>query len=79
MIRGSDFILQAVEDATGCAEGGLSEDKLFGVDIVQCQGACVNAPLMVVNDDYFVSEQKLLFYISHLFNIHQRMSKFSLG
>ncbi|CAH2050488.1 unnamed protein product, partial [Iphiclides podalirius] len=53
MIRGSDLILQAAEDATGCAEGGLSKDKLFGVDIVQCQGACANAPVMVVNDDYF--------------------------
>ncbi|CAK1602116.1 unnamed protein product [Parnassius mnemosyne] len=53
MIRGSDEILQAVEDATKCVEGGLSADGMFGVDTVQCQGACVHAPLLVVDDDYF--------------------------
>ncbi|XP_068626477.1 NADH dehydrogenase [ubiquinone] flavoprotein 2, mitochondrial-like [Battus philenor] len=53
MIRGSDMILEAVESATGCHTGGLSEDGLFGVDIVQCQGACANAPVVVVDDDYF--------------------------
>ncbi|XP_045537235.1 NADH dehydrogenase [ubiquinone] flavoprotein 2, mitochondrial [Papilio machaon] len=53
MIRGSDIILQAVEVATKCKTGGLSEDGVFGVDIVQCQGACANAPVMVVNDDYY--------------------------
>ncbi|CAG4978530.1 unnamed protein product [Parnassius apollo] len=53
MIRGSDEILQAVEVATKCIEGGLSDDGLFGVDTVQCQGACVHAPLLVIDDDYF--------------------------
>ncbi|XP_075982028.1 NADH dehydrogenase [ubiquinone] flavoprotein 2, mitochondrial-like [Anticarsia gemmatalis] len=53
MLRGSDIILQTVEEATNCTVGGLSEDKMFGLDVVECQGACVNAPVMVVNDDYY--------------------------
>ncbi|KAF9816266.1 hypothetical protein SFRURICE_003817 [Spodoptera frugiperda] len=53
MLRGSDIILQAVEDATCCKVGGLSEDKMFGVDLVECQGACANAPVVVIDDDYY--------------------------
>ncbi|CAH1639766.1 unnamed protein product [Spodoptera littoralis] len=53
MLRGSDFIIRAVEDATGCCAGGLSDDKMFGVDLVECQGACVNAPVIAIDDDYY--------------------------
>ncbi|CAF4793531.1 unnamed protein product [Pieris macdunnoughi] len=53
MLRGSDVILQAVEEATCCCAGSLSADRMFGVDVVQCQGACANAPVLVVDDDYY--------------------------
>ncbi|XP_050362577.1 probable NADH dehydrogenase [ubiquinone] flavoprotein 2, mitochondrial [Nymphalis io] len=53
MLRGADTILQVVEETTLCCAGGVSADGLFGVDIVQCQGACVNAPVIVVDDDYY--------------------------
>ncbi|XP_004930149.1 probable NADH dehydrogenase [ubiquinone] flavoprotein 2, mitochondrial [Bombyx mori] len=53
MLRGSDSILSAVEQATCCCVGSVSADGLFGVDTVQCQGACVNAPMIVVDDDYY--------------------------
>ncbi|CAH2247813.1 NADH dehydrogenase [ubiquinone] flavoprotein 2, mitochondrial-like [Pararge aegeria] len=53
MLRGSDCILQVVEEETCCTVGNVSKDGLFGVDIVQCQGACVNAPVVVVDDDYY--------------------------
>ncbi|KAJ0182478.1 hypothetical protein K1T71_001847 [Dendrolimus kikuchii] len=53
MIRGSDIILAAVEEATCCCAGSVSADGMFGVDTVECAGACVNAPVMVVDDDYF--------------------------
>lgn len=55
MLRGSDVLLEAVEEATCCKMGELSEDGMFGVDIVQCQGACANAPVIAVDDDYYVS------------------------
>ncbi|KAI5635622.1 thioredoxin-like [2Fe-2S] ferredoxin domain-containing protein [Phthorimaea operculella] len=53
MLRGSDLILQAVEHACCCQAGELSPDYMFGVDTVECAGACVNAPIVVVNDDYY--------------------------
>ncbi|KAJ2947926.1 hypothetical protein O0L34_g9719 [Tuta absoluta] len=53
MLRGSDIILQAVENACCCRAGDLSPDNMFGVDTVECAGACVNAPVVVVNDDYY--------------------------
>ncbi|XP_047530220.1 probable NADH dehydrogenase [ubiquinone] flavoprotein 2, mitochondrial [Vanessa atalanta] len=53
MLRGADTILQVVEETTLCCTGGVSADGMFGVDIVQCQGACVNAPVIVVDDDYY--------------------------
>ncbi|XP_037298758.1 NADH dehydrogenase [ubiquinone] flavoprotein 2, mitochondrial isoform X2 [Manduca sexta] len=53
MLRGAEEILDAVEQSCCCCAGGLSADGMFGVDIVECQGACVNAPMFVVNDDYY--------------------------
>lgn len=55
MLRGSDIILRAVEESCCCRVGELSPDFMFGVDVVECQGACANAPIVVIDDDYFVS------------------------
>ncbi|KAJ8736303.1 hypothetical protein PYW08_006959 [Mythimna loreyi] len=53
MLRGSDVIVRAVEDATCCSIGGTSADALFAVDLVECQGACANAPVIAIEDDYY--------------------------
>ena len=58
MLRGADTILQVVEETTCCCAGSLSPDSMFGVDAVQCQGACVNAPVIVIDDDYYVRMSK---------------------
>lgn len=55
MLRGSEVILRAAEEACCCCVGSVSSDGMFGVDIVECAGACVNAPVMVIDDDYYVS------------------------
>lgn len=62
MLRGADDILQVVEETTCCCAGGVSPDFIFGVDKVQCQGACVNAPVIVVDDDYYVSSTYLFLF-----------------
>lgn len=46
MLRGSDEILQACKEL--CAG-----DSNFTVGEVECAGACVNAPMLSVNDDYY--------------------------
>jgi NADH dehydrogenase (ubiquinone) flavoprotein 2 len=35
--------------------GEMSADGLFSLSEVECLGACVNAPMIQVNDDYYVS------------------------
>ncbi|KAI6028346.1 thioredoxin-like protein [Pisolithus orientalis] len=37
----------------GIKPGGTSKDGKFTVIEVECQGACSNAPMMVVNDDFY--------------------------
>ena len=35
--------------------GETTKDGLFTLSEVECLGACVNAPMMQINDDYYVS------------------------
>ncbi|PVV02900.1 hypothetical protein BB560_002638 [Smittium megazygosporum] len=50
---GSDKIFETVEKHLGIKVGETTSDKLFTLVEVECAGACVNAPVMAVNDDYF--------------------------
>lgn len=53
-LRGSDDVVTACKKATGIKNfGETSEDGLFTLKEVECLGACVNAPIVQVNDDYF--------------------------
>jgi len=52
-LRGSDDIANACKRTAGVGFGETSEDGLFTLSEVECLGACVNAPMMQINDDYF--------------------------
>ena len=52
-LRGSDDVVHACKNATGAGPGQSSEDGLFTVTETECLGACVNAPMMQIGDDYF--------------------------
>lgn len=52
-LRGSSDIVQACEEELDCALGNTSEDGLFSLSEFECLGACVNAPIVWVDDDYF--------------------------
>jgi NADH-quinone oxidoreductase subunit E len=53
-LRGSDAVVQACRAATGIAGWGeTSADGLFTMTEVECLGACVNAPVLQVNDDFY--------------------------
>ena len=53
-LRGSDDVLEACRRFTGLAEEGeVTADGLFSYVEVECLGACVNAPMLQVNDDYY--------------------------
>ncbi|MGI9127046.1 MAG: complex I 24 kDa subunit family protein [Roseomonas sp.] len=54
MLRGSDDVLRACKDAGGLkGVGDTSADGLFTLTEVECLGACVNAPILQVDDDYY--------------------------
>ena len=52
-LRGSDSIVKAVKDHLKILPGEKTEDELFSFSEVECLGACVNAPMMKLNDDYY--------------------------
>ena len=52
-LRGSDEVVAACERKLGIAMGGTTEDGLFTLVEVECLGACVNAPILQVNDDFY--------------------------
>merc|ERR1712223_477706 len=52
-LRGSDEIMAACKENLGIGVGGMTDDKLFTISEVECLGACVNAPMIQINDDYY--------------------------
>ena len=52
-LRGSDAVVAACERKLGLRIGGTTEDGLFTLVEVECLGACVNAPILQVNDDFY--------------------------
>ncbi len=52
-LRGSDAVVEACERKLGIRMGGTTPDGLFTLVEVECLGACVNAPILQVNDDFY--------------------------
>ena len=52
-LRGSDDVLKATEKHLGIGYGQTTEDGTFTMMQVECLGACVNAPVVQVNDDLY--------------------------
>ena len=53
MIRGAYKIVEACKEKISANENELSEDKTCSWMEVECLGACINAPMMQINDDYY--------------------------
>ena len=49
---GSDEVMRACRDM-GLEKNKTTEDGLFTLTEVECLGACVNAPMIQINDDYY--------------------------
>jgi len=52
-LRGSEDLLRACRDVLGVSAGETTADNRFTVEEVECAGACVNAPVVQIGDDYF--------------------------
>ena len=53
-LRDSDGILKAIEDKLHIHAGQTTKDNMFTLTEVECLGACINAPMVQINDDYYV-------------------------
>ncbi len=53
MLRGSDDVMRCIKDKLGISSGQTSECGKFSLLEVECLGACVNAPILQVNDDFY--------------------------
>lgn len=45
--------MEAIEKHLGITPGHTTADQLFTFTEVECLGACVNAPMVQINDDYY--------------------------
>jgi NADH-quinone oxidoreductase E subunit len=52
-LRGSEQVVSTCERKLNIGVGGTTPDGLFTLVEVECLGACVNAPVLQVNDDFY--------------------------
>ncbi len=53
MIRGAYDLVNSCKEKISDKENQLSKDKTCSWMEVECLGACINAPMMQINDDYY--------------------------
>jgi len=53
MVCGSEEIKNTILSHLGIKEGEITEDGLFSLLEVECLGACANAPMVQINDDFY--------------------------
>ena len=52
-LRGSDKLTKVAKEVSNSKLGETSTDKKFTIVEVECLGACCNAPMVQINDDYY--------------------------
>src|SRR5690606_18791211 len=62
MLRGSEDIVAVCKKRLGIGLGETTPDGLFTLSEVECLGACANAPMVQINDDYFedLNEERMI-------------------
>ena len=70
MIRGAYKLVEACQEKISKNEKELSKDKSCSWVEVECLGACVNAPMIQINDAYFedLDKEKTLKIIDQILN-----------
>jgi len=53
LVCGADKIIAACEQHLGIKVGESTKDGLFTLSEVECLGACVNAPMLQINNEWF--------------------------
>ncbi|KAK2724195.1 hypothetical protein QYM36_000901 [Artemia franciscana] len=52
-LRGSEDIMNCLKKKLGINNGETTKDGMFSLLEVECLGACINAPMMQINDNYY--------------------------
>ena len=70
MIRGAYKLVEACKEKISKNENELSKDESCSWMEVECLGACVNAPMMQINDDYYedLDKEKTLKILDRILN-----------
>jgi NADH-quinone oxidoreductase subunit E len=60
-IKGSENILRKLKVLLGVEAGQTTKDGLFTLELCACLGICGNAPVMMINDDFYgdLTEEKV--------------------
>ena len=53
LLRGAEKLIKVCKENVSPKERELSKNRLCSWVEVECLGACVNAPMMQINDDYY--------------------------
>ena len=77
MLRVSDEILVKLKKLTGISTGEISKDCVFSLNKVECLGACVNAPVVKINENYY--EDLNLQSVEELINKLRNNKKIKIG
>lgn len=51
-IRGSAGLLDGISRLLGIRDGGVTEDGMFSLELVNCLGSCALAPAMLIDENY---------------------------
>ena len=70
MIRGAYKLVEACKEKISENENELSKDQSCSWMEVECLGACVNAPMLQINDDYYedLDKEKTLKILDKILN-----------
>ena len=70
MIRGAYKLVEACKEKISKNQNELSANNKCSWVEVECLGACVNAPMMLINEDYFedLDKQKTIKIINQILN-----------
>ena len=67
-LKGSDELLEICKEYLNIEIGETTKDGLFTLKEVECLGACVNAPMIQINDDYYedLNKESLISLLKNL-------------
>ncbi|MBW6516338.1 MAG: NADH-quinone oxidoreductase subunit NuoE [Candidatus Cloacimonetes bacterium] len=67
-LKGSNNILKKLKDILNIKTGETTTDGLFTLELCACLGLCGNAPVMMINDDFYgdLTEDKVKSIIAKL-------------